>query len=965
MASEPAKPRRRRAATHSSDAAREAHTPTPEGRAQPPLQRVVLPTVGYDPDTGLPIPADELPDGATPPVRAKRRALDLERAPAREHLHRFEEENESSAVLDDGDLDRGGEEGEDGSADDEGGMGPLAEVDMAAFFGEAGPIAAALPGYEPRPSQVAMAQAVQRALLERRHALVEAPTGTGKSLAYLAPAILSGRQVVIATANKALQAQLYLKDVPFLAGALNVEIDAVIVKGRSNYLCLHKWENELNEQRQFALYDREHEQVRGIRLWLEQTESGDVDELPFVIEPELRPRVVSFPDDCIGRECDHFDSCFVEHMRNRAAAAQVIITNHHLLLNALELGFAGERLLPPASIYVIDEAHGLEQTATAVFETMVTDYSVEQLLARNVLKELVDEDQLDELRFQNTLAFEEVKLKSRDNSFILDGELEQIRILGNRLRELSDQLRERKPYGEAGSGEDRAISEKRLLLQRTTELLNGAATDLVAVASPKRDGTVVRYAQRVFDRRRVTLELHAAPVNPASLLSKYLFNSENSAGNTGENNGENNGEDSGEREGAPLGRMVICTSATLATGGSFAHFRARCGVAGEPVEAVLAPVFDYPQQALLYQPPLPAYDHRSSDGYYQAVCTEIERLLHVSRGRALCLFTSWGGMKVVAQRLQQEAQAQLIWPVRCQGDAPREALLAWFKATPHSVLLATRSFWEGVDIPGDELSLVVLDKLPFPSPGDPLTSARMNEADSAGNNSFGDYMVPLMTLALKQGFGRLIRRTSDRGVVAILDERLTSKAYGRQVRRDLPPARFSRDYKDVHRFFQTALGNDAEFALNLWAWPAAAAGAALQETGAQGRWQWQLVRLQDGKSSAESGAFAPEPPAAEPAAIPAATEAADGAERQAVEGELIALRHALADLRGRVERAGRPPAHFSVEVRCRPATAAWLAGAPSHNGPAPATLEAAQNALPAWRRITLLPLAPEPATNPA
>lgn len=963
MSSEPAKPRRRRAATHPSDAAHEAHRPAHEGRAQPPLQRVVLPTVGYDPDTGLPIPADELPDGPPPAARAKPRAL------AREQFY-------PSALEDkvDAGEDQGGDEDEEEGAAEEGGMGPLAAVDMAAFFGEAGPIAAALPGYEPRPSQVAMAQAVQRALLERKHALVEAPTGTGKSLAYLAPAILSGRQVVIATANKALQAQLYLKDVPFLAGALNVEIDAVIVKGRSNYLCLHKWENELNEQRQFALYDREHEQVRGIRLWLEQTESGDVDELPFVIEPELRPRVVSFPDDCIGRECDHFDSCFVEHMRNRAAAAQVIITNHHLLLNALELGFAGERLLPPASIYVVDEAHGLEQTATAVFETMVTDYSVEQLLARNVLKELVDEDQLDELRFQNTLAFEEVKLKSRDNSFILEDELEQIRILGNRLRELSDQLRERKPYGEAGSGEDRAISEKRLLLQRTTELLNGAGADLVAVASPKRDGTVVRYAQRVFDRRRVTLELHAAPVNPASLLSKHLFSVEESTGHGGESDaeesGEENAESSVEESGAPsrasLGRMVICTSATLATGGSFAHFRARCGVAGEPVEAVLAPVFDYPQQALLYQPPLPAYDHRSSDSYYQAVCTEIERLLHVSRGRALCLFTSWGGMKAVAQRLQQEAQTQLIWPVRCQGDAPREALLAWFKATPHSVLLATRSFWEGVDIPGDDLSLVVLDKLPFPSPGDPLTSARMNEADSAGSNSFGDYMVPLMTLALKQGFGRLIRRTSDRGVVAILDERLTSKAYGRQVRRDLPPARFSRDYKDVHRFFQAALESDAEFALNLWAWPAAEVGAAKHETAAQARWQWQLVRLQDGKSSAESDAFVPEPPAAELAAAePSETEDALVAERQAVEGELLALRHALADLRGRVERAGRPPAHFSVEVRCRPATAAWLAGAPSHNGPAPAALEAAQNALAAWRRIALLALAPEAATTPA
>jgi ATP-dependent DNA helicase DinG len=834
-----------------------------------------------------------------------------------------------------------------GEDDDDASMGLLADVEMASFFGPEGPIAAAsvaLGGYEVRASQVAMAEAVQQALLERKHALIEAPTGTGKSLAYLVPAILSGRQVVIATANKSLQAQLYLKDIPFLAQALGIEIDAVVVKGRSNFLCLHKWQNELQEQKQFALYDREHEQVRGIRRWLDQTETGDVDELPFVMGPELRPNVVSFADDCIGRECDFFDECFVEKMRNRAAQAQVVITNHHLLLNALELGMAGERLLPPSSVYVVDEAHGLEQTATAVFETMVTDYTVEQLLARTIFKQLVDkgtldEDALEELRFQNTLAFQEVKLKSSENSFLIEGELEEIRKLGSRLSELAKAIKENNPFGEPAEGEERGVSQQRQMLARTTELINSTATSLGAVASPRRDGTVVRFAQRVYDRRRVTLELHAAPINPSSLLAKFLFDPLD--------------------EGGVAGRMVICTSATLSTAGSFVHFRARCGITSPTIEAVLPPVFDYDRQTLLYQPALPTYDRNNADGYYVSVANEIERLLQVSRGRALCLFTSWSGMQQVAQRLAPKGQAALIWPVRCQGDAPREALLAWFKSTPHSVLLATRSFWEGVDIPGDDLSLVVLDKLPFPTPGDPLTSARMSEVDGAGQNSFGDYMVPLMTLALKQGFGRLIRRTSDRGVVAILDERLTSKAYGRTVRRDLPPARFSRDYRDVHRFFQTALSSDAEFALNLWAW--ADDDAPQPGAPASGRWQWQLVRLLDGKASMEAGTFT--------AALPLlSTEATGGAQgeggahlaiRAAVEGDLLALSHALADLRGRVERAGRTPAQFSVEVRCRPESAVWLLNEAADVAsalPPPASLRQALAAQAEWRTVRVLPV---------
>jgi len=804
-------------------------------------------------------------------------------------------------------------------------MGELLTYNLATFFEATGPLAQHLPSHELRPSQLAMAEAIKRAILQKQHALIEAPTGTGKSLAYLVPAILSGKTVVVATANKSLQSQLFQKDIPFLRKVLQRPIRAVVVKGRSNFVCNLKWEKELSIQQQISLYDREHQQVAFLRTWLEKTATGDVDDLPFVLDGDLRPRVVSYPDDCLHQDCRfHYDGCWVNAMRDTAAEAQILITNHHLLLNALELGWAGERILPPAAIYVIDEAHGLEQTATAVFETMVTDYTVEQLLSRSVLREHMDEPELDELRFQNTLAFQEVAHLSRDNAYKIEIEVEGLKKLGRQISDLGQRLKQRNPYANktdeelAREGQDvEQVAEARRFYELAMETVNSTATKLLAVASSSRDGDVVRYAVRIFDRRHITLELHAAPINPANFLTQYLFHPE-------------------ENDETPP-RTVICTSATLATNGHFEHFKQRCGLQTVGEEKVLPAVFDYSKQALLYQPPLPAYDYRNADGYYTAIAAEIERLLEVSRGRALCLFTSWSGLQQVSDRLKR-TDAPVIWPLRAQGDAPRDALLTWFKGTPHSVLLATRSFWEGVDIPGDELSLVILDKMPFPTPGDPLHSARMMMLDQNGQNSFGDYMLPLMNLALKQGFGRLVRRATDQGVVAILDERLSSKGYGRQTRQDLPPARFSREFKEVHKFFQQAMTTDAEFALNVWSVtestppPVSKLADAATPTATATHWRWQLLRLQDGKADSQEGQLpAPDLPAV---------------------GELYAALQGLQDLRGRIERAGRQPSQYSIELRTR------------HLGEALATLETAQPDLVArwqamkanWRAIYLRPL---------
>lgn len=762
----------------------------------------------------------------------------------------------------------------------------LEQTDLVSLFSADGAVAQELEEYELRPSQLEMAEAIKRALIHEKGVIIEAPTGTGKSIAYLIPAILSGKTIVVATANKSLQSQLFHKDIPFLRKVLKKSISAVVVKGRSNFVCTYKWDDENFQQQRFAFEDREHEQITHIRRWLTETKTGDVDDLPFVLDSELRPRLVSYPDDCLHSDCRYFhDDCWVNKMRDRAAEVQVLITNHHLLLNALELGQMGERILPPAAIYIIDEAHQLEHTATSVFEATVTDYTVRQLLARNIFKEHVDNDELEEIRFQNILAFQEVEKHNDDSAFRIEAELEEMKKLARRLDGLKAKMIQDNPFSDkeerkegtskqGQTGDEEHKNEQRAMYELAIESVASAVNNLMAVARANRDDHMVRYAIRVFDRRHVSLEIHAAPIDPAELLHEYLFNPDLPEGD----------------HSRLASRSVICTSATLATNRRFDHFKRRCGVHNVSEELVLPAVFDYPRQALLYQPALPAYNYRNAGIYYDAVAAEIMRLLEVSRGRALCLFTSWSGLQQVKERLTTANQHQdrPIWPLRAQGDTPRDALLTWFKDTPHSVMLATRSFWEGVDIPGDDLSLVVLDKLPFPTPSDPLHSARMKSIEEGGGSSFGEYMLPMMTLTLKQGFGRLIRRSSDLGVVAMLDERLTSKGYGRQSRDDLPPARFTRNFRDVHQFYRTSLDSRADFALNIRSWMESELANGIQ-------WRWQLLRLQDGKADSDAGDAA----------------GANDLREAVIEGAI----HGLRNLRERIDNAQRSPEDFGVEVR--------------------------------------------------
>ena len=678
--------------------------------------------------------------------------------------------------------------------------------DFNQILGPAGPIAHLLGEYEHRPAQIKMAQCVWEAIVQERDALIEAGTGTGKSIAYLVPILLSGKPLIVSTANKALQGQLYEKDVPFVRQALGLEFDTVLIKGRQNYVCWRKYQVELPQQRMFAQVDGvKAYDLHALDDWVRSTDTGDLEELPFVLDVDTLTHITCPPDECLHRDCLYYDRCFVMKIRERAAQAQVVITNHHLLISDLRLRAIGGVSLPDTDVIICDEAHQIEEVATAIFETTVTDYTVISLLLRRLVKEHTPANKLDELAERNRIFFEQVRASMPGPTAKLEGDWQEGIRLGHSVRNLAESLARLNPYEN-----DPDMEEENTHFGLAVQAVRSASDAILAVSKSNHDGDVVRFAEQVR-QRHVGMILHATPISAAEALGKHLF---------------------GEH-------TVVCTSATLAAGGTFELFKSRCGVADTAIELIGDPVFDFGNQALIYLPELRTYDWQNREKYFDAVAAETYRLLEVSRGRAFCLFTSWAGMQYVSDKLRQD----LPWPVMVQGELPRSELLRLFKSTPYSVLFGTKSFWQGVDVPGDALSLVIIDKLPFPSPNDPLHEARSERIAQEGGNSFMEYILPLMTLALKQGFGRLIRTKTDRGVVAILDNRLTKRRYGSLVLKSLPPARISRRFGDVYRFF-SAGQFDADYALTVWVEPT---------EGEEVQYRWQLIRLTDGRTKEGTG----------------------------------------------------------------------------------------------------------------
>lgn len=681
----------------------------------------------------------------------------------------------------------------------------IPKPDFDVILGPDGPLARVLGEYEHRPPQIKMAETVWQAIVQERDALVEAGTGTGKGIAYLVPALISSKPLIIATANKALQVQLYENDVPLVRTALGLDFESVLIKGRQNYVCLRKYRVELPQQQMFARMDGvQVYDLDALDEWVKSTETGDLEELPFVLDASTFSNITCPTDECLHRDCLHYNDCFVMRVRQRAAEAQVVITNHHLLITDLQLRTIGGVSLPDSDLVICDEAHQLEDVATSIFETTVTDYTVTNLLLRRLVREHTPAAKLEQIAAQSRLFFEGIRGSMAETVAKIEGDWEEGIRLGRSVRDLAETLGRLSPFGD-----DPDMEEENTRFGLAVQAIRSAGDHITTVSRSNKDGEVVRYAEQVR-QRHIGLILHATPISAAEPLGKYLF-------------GEN---------------TVICTSATLAAGGNYNLFKSRCGIQNEPLELIGEPVFDFAKQATIYLPQLPTYDWQNRDKYFDGVAEETRRLLETSRGRAFCLFTSWNGMQYVFDRLHDS----LPWPLFLQGDLPRSELLRLFRNTPHSVLFGTKSFWEGVDVPGNALSLVIIDKLPFPSPRDPLHEARTQRITEQGGNAFLEYTLPLMILALKQGFGRLIRTKTDRGVVSILDNRLTTKRYGNTVLGSLPPAKVTRRFVDVYEFF-AAERFGADYAVSVWATPG--------EPDAQ--YLWQLTRLTDGRTKDGTG----------------------------------------------------------------------------------------------------------------
>jgi ATP-dependent DNA helicase DinG len=639
-------------------------------------------------------------------------------------------------------------------------------------FAPTGPLARSVPAFESRPAQLQLANAVARVFDKGGVLLAEAGTGTGKTLAYLIPAILSRHRVLVSTGTKNLQEQIFFKDLPVLREALDVPFSATYMKGRGNYLCLHRFEAWRDSS---AV--KSSDETRAINLiaeWSHASETGDRAELENI--PEDAPfwsDIAATAENCIGSECPRFSDCFVTRMRQRAAESDVVIVNHHLFCAdaAVRQSAYGE-VIPECHYAVVDEAHQLEDVATQYFGRAVSNYRVEDLardLERSVAANLIsDPGRADDI----TTGV--ARIRDHARTFFTGLQMPHLTQSGINLAESRVRIRPADTLRVADSG--LALAGALDAVEADITLTKDVPEEVLALAGRAAElRTDLRFLLRADDPafvyflelRRRGVYLRAAPIDVSEIVREVL-----------------------------LERMttVVLTSATLTSDGSFEYVRRRLGVRRAD-EIRLDSEFNYRQQAILYLPRrMP--DPRSSQ-FVQAAAREIVEILKRTRGRAFVLFTSYASLRDV----RAVAETELEFPVLVQGTAPRSALLRDFKATPNAVLLATSSFWQGVDVAGDALSCVIIDKLPFASPGDPIVAARIEAINAGGGSAFGEYQVPLAILTLKQGLGRLLRHRLDRGVLAILDPRLRTMGYGRRFLDSLPPAPITHARDDIERFF--------------------------------------------------------------------------------------------------------------------------------------------------------------------
>ena len=642
-------------------------------------------------------------------------------------------------------------------------------ADLPEIFGTAGPLARSLPGYAVRDEQVEMAEHVAAALEGRETLIVEAGTGTGKTFAYLVPALVSGRRVILSTGTRALQDQLYHRDLPSVCGALGRPVRIALLKGRANYLCRHRL--DLAEQQAYARGVRREVAlaIPKVRAWSHVTKRGDIAELPGVGEADpVWPWVTSTRENCLGAECPVYDQCFVLAARREAQSADIVVVNHYLLMADLVLkeeGFGD--LLPGADAIVIDEAHQLPDIAAQFLGYSVSTRQL-SAIAKDVAGELLLAQQmgsgvdaaLSGLDAQvaavvGAMAGTETRLEHAQWPERL---IEALNGLASRAAELAEGLA---PLAAEGQG----------AFARLRERLEESAVRLRNLTAEQAEGGV-RWAE--MGARNVSA--HYAPVDVAGQLAALL-------------------------ESQP-GAWIL-TSATLAVGDDFSHYVRRSGLARARSVRFESP-FDFANQALLYLPK--GLGDPGAPGHTQAVVQAALPVLEASGGRAFLLFTSHRALREAAEELRRAWNDAPPVPMLVQGDAPRDQLLRAFREAGNAVLLGTGSFWEGVDVKGTALSVVIIDKLPFAVPDDPLLKARLAAIRAQGGNPFFDEQVPQAVIALKQGVGRLIRDAADFGVVMLCDARLVTKGYGRIFIQSLPPMRRTRELADVQQFLRERLG---------------------------------------------------------------------------------------------------------------------------------------------------------------
>jgi ATP-dependent DNA helicase DinG len=616
-------------------------------------------------------------------------------------------------------------------------------------------------GYEHRPGQLQMAEAVDHAFENHHHAILEAGTGTGKTLAYLIPAISSGRRVVVSTATKSLQEQLYQKDVPFLQRHFAPEWKVAVMKGRSNFLCLAKMHAMADQP---ILKGMEEVDAFGqIRDWAKLTETGDRAELTFLPDDsELWSRIDARRDTCTGKKCPHFEPCFLTAMQNRAKEADLIIVNHHLFFADLALRHDDfGSILPEYSAAVFDEAHEMEDVASDYFGQQISNFRFDEL-AR-------DADHMMRLTHLGTpsLLRRTQRIREKSRAFFDSFPPREGRFPFSRNEREAFLEQNREAYDGLMNALKGLETEFAALTQKPEELLRLARRSFeirqeFAFLFESDEKNYVYW----FERRNKGVFLAATPIDVSQILRERLFE--------------------------PFD-TVILTSATLTVAGRFEFIRQRMGL-DHAKECTLPAEFNYEEQALLYLPrSMP--DVRDA-GFGGKAADEIVALLELSQGRAFCLFTSYAQMNDLFARVR----GRLDFPLLLQGTAPRSVLLERFKITPNAVLFATASFWQGVDVPGDQLSCVIVDRLPFAVPSDPVVAARVRALQEEGRNPFAEFQVPEAVLALKQGFGRLIRTKTDRGVLALLDSRISRMPYGKIFLESLPRYRRTNDLGEVERF---------------------------------------------------------------------------------------------------------------------------------------------------------------------